>query len=64
MVSLNGVKSAINENVMFFLPNLRKSSLNVKVDFSHTTHSICQYVIYSKQGHAELKETAIILHIV
>jgi len=64
MVPLNGVKSAINENVTFFPPNLTKSSLNVKVDFSHTTRSIFQYVIYFKQGHAELQETAIILHIV
>jgi hypothetical protein len=63
MVPLNGVKSAINENVTFFPPNLRKSSLNVKVDFSHTS-SVCQYVIYFKQVYAELQETAIILHIV
>jgi hypothetical protein len=64
MVSLNGVKTAVNENVTFFPPNLRKSSLNIKVDFSHTTCSICQHVIYFKQGHAGLQNTAIILHIV
>jgi hypothetical protein len=56
MVSLNGVKTAVNKNVTFFPPNLRKSSLYMKVDFSHTTCSICQHVICLKQGHAGLKK--------
>jgi hypothetical protein len=64
VVSLNGVQRAVNENVTFFPPNLRKSSLYMNADISHTIRSICQYVIYFKQGHAGLQKPAIILHIV